>query len=397
MALLGRDRPGTVPPAPPTLPPYTVLGPLLHEAERAATWTRAVEALEYPKHLLDVQVLVEEDDRATRRAAREEIERRGRPPLLRLVVVPAGEPRTKPRALMHGLTLARGDLLVVCDAEDVPDRDQLIAAAGAFATAPADVACLQARLVISEDGGGVFERLMAADYRLWHGGFLPGLARLRAPVPLAGTSNHLRVGALRALGGWDPWNVAEDADLGIRLARAGFATRTLPSRTLERSTPSSAVAWVRQRSRWSKGFAQTWVAAARTPLALVRELGWGRAACLHLTLAGTLALQLATPVLWASLCGAAATRLARPSCSRSRALDRPCLVSLAGGTALRLASLRALRGTAAGLGAVGLAAPLYWALEGVAAWRGLCQLAWAPSRWEKTDHPVDGPARVTSG
>ena len=399
VALLGRGAPGApapAVPAPSPAPVFTVLGPLRDEAGRVGPWLDAVAALRYPRERLDVVLLLEPDDPATRRAAEREAARLGHPRWLRLLVVPPGGPRTKPRALNHGLAAAAGELLVVYDAEDLPDPDQLLAAAAGFAGHPAEVACLQARPVVAAPAGDRFGRLMAAEYRLWHGGFLPGLARLGAPLPLAGTSNHLRVEPLRRLGGWDPRNVTEDAELGLRLARAGLRTEVLASRTVEDATPPGVSAWLRQRSRWSKGYMQTWLGAVGRPGRLAAQLGAGRAACVHLTLAGTAAVQLATPLLWA----AGAVWAARAAAGRRRrptALELAGAASAVGGTLARLAALRALRGDAEGVGRAGLAAPLYWALEGVAAWRGLHGLIVAPERWDKTAHPPapgpDVPAR----
>ncbi|WP_217914674.1 glycosyltransferase [Miltoncostaea marina] len=365
VALIGRNARAAPAAAPADPPAYTVLGALRGEEARAGRWIDAVAALHHPRERLDVMVLVEADDAPTRRAAERAARRLGEPGWLRVVTVPPGEPRTKPRALAHGLALARGDLLVVYDAEDVPDPWQLRDAAAVFAAGGPRLACVQARPAVVPPRGDALGRVMAAEYRLWHGGFLPGLARLGAPVPLAGTSNHLRVAALRAVGGWDPRNVAEDADLGVRLARAGLRTRTIASPTREESTPEGVAAWVRQRSRWSRGFVQTWLAALRPRGALRRELGAGRAACVHLTIAGTVASQLAAPAAWI-LCPAAAMA----------------------GVLLRLAGCRALRGGAEGLGAAALAAPAASLLEGVAAWRGLWLLARDPGRWERTAHPV---------
>ncbi|MFN8123802.1 MAG: glycosyltransferase [Thermoleophilia bacterium] len=374
--LLGRRRPRSAAPPPHGVPPsFTVLAPLFREPGRAPALVAALAALDHPRDRLEVMVLVEHDDHDTAVAAGDAVRRLGDPPWMRVEVVPPGLPRTKPRALMHGLGLARGTLLAVFYAEDVPDARQLRDAAAVFATRPPEVACLQALPVPVPSGGDVQGRVMAAEYGFWHGAVLPGLARLGAPVPLAGTSNHLRVAALRAVGGWDPWNVTEDADLGVRLAAAGFRTEMLASTTREESTPDGVRRWVRQRSRWSRGFLVTSAAAARRS----RALGLRRAACAQLVLAGTVAVQVTTLLL-------AVAPVTGPVLRRPwgwTGAERIAAAAFAAGIAGRVAVL-----TPRPPFRVAAAMPVYAVLEGVAALHGLAVLARDPSRWDTTDHPV---------
>jgi|GEM_PF-4019976 len=379
MAAAGRGarrHPGGRPADPPR---YTVLAALRGEAARVPPLVAALAALRHPRDRLEVMLLLEADDAETRAAAREAIAAHGSPPWLRAEIVPPGGPRTKPNALQHGLARARGDLLVVYDAEDVPAPDQLARAAAAFAALPPEVVCLQARPVLVARPGDPLGRLMAAEYRFWHGWVIPGLVRLGAPVPLAGTSNHLRTGALRALGGWEPRNLTEDAELGVRIAAAGLRTALLDSVTRETSTPPGPRAWIRQRSRWSQGFLQTWWALVRRrPRA--RGLPADAAAWAHATLLGTVVLQLTTPVLWVA--GLAGARRLGPAGTAGRA----ALAVVAGGTALRTGTLARAAGQP--LGAATLLAPAYWLLEGAAAWRALWALAAHPGRWDRTPHPM---------
>jgi glycosyltransferase XagB len=384
VAAVGAPRHGAPVDLAASLPVYTVLGPMHREPGRVRPWLDAVRALDYPRRALDVCLLIEADDVATLTAARAEQERLGRPAWLRVLVVPPGGPRTKPNALNHGLAVARGELLVVYDAEDSPAPGQLREAAAAFAALPSRVACLQARLVVAPRPGDRLGGVMAVDYALWHGRFIPGLARLGAPVPLGGTSNHLRVSALRALGGWRPDNLAEDAELGLRLARGGLRTEMISSVTIEDGSPPGLRAWIRQRSRWSQGFAQTWWTGVREGGGLRRDLGAGRAACAHLTLAGTLAMQLSSPAL---VLGAVAAPLGG-GVSRLPAA-RVCAGALAASFLARLLAGLAWSAPGAGRGAGLGPAPAVWLLEGIAAWRALYRAARHPPQWETTPHPID--------
>ena len=255
------------------LPTYTVLVALYRETEVAAQLVTAMAALDYPAAKLEVIYLVEADDTATWRA----LVAQALPPHHRIVKVPDGAPRTKPRALNVGLMVARGAHLVIYDAEDRPDPDQLRKAAARFHAGSPKLAVLQAYLRIENARDSWLTRLFALDYAAQFETLLPGLARLGLALPLGGTSNHFRTEILREAGGWDAWNVTEDADLGLRLARLGYRCETLRSFTLEEA-PSTLRNWYPQRRRWLKGWMQTFVTHTRRPLRLVSDLGVARAA-----------------------------------------------------------------------------------------------------------------------
>lgn len=253
-----------------TLPVYTVLVPLYKEAEVAAKVVRSVTSLDYPKDKLDVILLLEEPDQETRKA----LEGVALPACVRTLVVPDGSPRTKPRACDYGLAAARGEFLVIYDAEDRPEPDQLKKAVVAFRRLPERVMCLQAKLNYYNPRQNWLTKWFTLEYTTWFDLFLPGLNRLRVPIPLGGTSNHFRTAGLRELGGWDPFNVAEDCDLGMRLHRRGYRTVVLDSTTWEEAN-SRLGSWIRQRSRWVKGYIQTHLVhtresmrGARIPIAL---------------------------------------------------------------------------------------------------------------------------------
>ena len=249
------------------LPMYTVLVPMYKEPEVAQKIARTVTKLNYPIDKLDVKLLLEEDDAPTRAKIDEVIG--SLPPCVEVVIapkVPQGQPRTKPRALNWGLEKARGKYLVVFDAEDQPEADQLKKAVVAFAeldkAGKSSVACLQAKLNYFNARQNMLTRFFTLEYTNCFDLFLPGLHAMRSPIPLGGTSNHFRVELLRQTGGWDPFNVTEDCDLGIRMARKGFSTEILDSTTWEEAN-SQVPNWIRQRSRWIKGYFQTHLVHAR--------------------------------------------------------------------------------------------------------------------------------------
>ncbi|RYE28818.1 MAG: glycosyltransferase, partial [Hyphomicrobiales bacterium] len=250
------------------LPVYTVAVPLYRELSVLRQLTDALGALDYPAAKLDIRLLIEADDTAMRNA----LAQMALPAHFAVTVVPPGFPRTKPRALNLALLEARGTLFTIFDAEDIPDPQQLRMAAARFLAGPKELGCLQARLVIDHAEEGVLPSLFALEYAGLFEVLNPGLLQFQLPILLGGTSNHFRTAALRAVGGWDAWNVTEDADLGFRLVRAGYRIGDLPSNTREEA-PVTIPAWLHQRSRWIKGYIQTLVTHSRAPLRLLREAG----------------------------------------------------------------------------------------------------------------------------
>ena len=375
------------PPAPlpdHALPRYSIVVPLYDEARVVPRLAAALRRLDYPRSKLDVLLVIEERDRATRAA----LEAQKLPAHMQVLVAPAGMPRTKPRALNMALPLARGSLMVVYDAEDQPDPQQLRLAAARFALAGPRVACLQASLAIENAQDSWLTRLFALEYAALFDVFNPGLAALGLPLALGGTSNHFRVSSLRACGGWDAWNVTEDADLGLRLARCGFQVETIASTTLEEA-PVALRAWLGQRRRWQKGWVQTAAVLLRDPARLLRELGFWRCVA-TVGLAGGMVLgPLLGPfftawMAWQSLAG---PLLAPQTMFEIVASTLACYVFLAGIAAAVLPAVLGARrrGIAPLLPWLALL-PLYYCLMCVAAWQGLAELFWRPFHWQKTAH-----------
>lgn len=372
-------------------PAYTVLVALYDEPGVAPALVAALKRLDYPRAKLEILLLLEADDEVTKRA----LYAQGLPPQMRIIVVPDGKPRTKPRALNVGLMLAKGDIVTVYDAEDRPDPLQLRKAAAMFAAMPPEVACLQARLAISNGARGLLAKFFAIEYAGLFDLFNIGIARLGLPMALGGTSNHFRTAVLRRLRGWDAWNVTEDADLGFRLARFGYATQSLDSATME-DAPLALGVWFKQRRRWMKGWMQTLVVLARDPRTL-RDLGVWRYGLVALLLTNLVTGPLALPVFQALLI------LRFFIWGTPQPDDIPGYIEM--GLAVSVAvlgmfstiwcgyqGLRARR-----LRAFGPAVPLLFAYQAVisaATWMGLWDLIRRPYHWHKTQHDLAPSAVV---
>lgn len=389
LRLLGSlARPPTAPASPrrdeASLPVYSVVIALYREASSVAPLMHAIEALDYPAEKLDIILVIESDDRATRHA----IERLAPRPHIRIFVAPAIGPRTKPKALNYALPFARGSLTAVFDAEDRPDPGQLRAALAALDTSDDRIACAQAALCIDNPSASLLSRMFAAEYAGQFDAFLPGLAALGLPLPLGGSSNHFRTDILRKVGAWDAYNVTEDADLGFRLARFGYRSVTIASTTYEEA-PVNLGAWLRQRTRWMKGWLQTWSVHMRSPLRLWRETGTRGFLAINLIVGGNVLTALAYPALIAELLMLLVNHRQDWLASILFNSQMPLhLTAIGAGYVstvviglLGLARRRQLR-----RGWILLLAPVYWGLLAIAAWRALWQLLRDPYRWEKTEH-----------
>ncbi|WP_282602539.1 glycosyltransferase [Paracoccus sp. PARArs4] len=275
------------------LPVISVMVPLFKESDVAGKLVARLARLDYPRHLTDLLLVIEASDDVTEAA----LKGATLPHWIRVVRVPDGPIKTKPRALNYALNFCRGRIVGIWDAEDRPDPDQLHKVARRFHEAPADVACLQGALDFYNPRTNWLARCFTIEYAAWFRVLLPGVARLGLVVPLGGTTLFFRRDVLEKVGAWDAWNVTEDADLGVRLARRGYRTEIIETTTDEEAN-CRALPWVKQRSRWLKGYAMTWGVHMRDPVALWRDLGPRRFWGFQVQFFGSLSQYLLAPVLW---------------------------------------------------------------------------------------------------
>ena len=368
------------------LPVYTVAIPMVGEEKVLPQMLAALAALDYPKAKLDIRFLIEAHDRGMRGA----FARLHLPPHISVLIVPRGDPRTKPRALNLALLEARGELFTIYDAEDIPDPAQLRLAAARFLRAPREMACLQARLVIDHAGEGPVAAFFALEYAGLFGVMNPGLLRFQLPIMLGGTSNHFRTEVLRELGGWDAWNVTEDADLGLRLVRAGYRIGDLPSETREEA-PVSLPAWIRQRSRWIKGYIQTVVTHTASPVALFREAGIPAATAYLALSLGTVVSALVYPVFaYAAFLSWQDGSLLSPQGMLTSLSSTLALTVWIFGLIAMIAppAIGAWRRRKLWMGLLLPFLPLYFALVTVAAWLAVYEYVNDRFGWNKTRHGV---------
>ena len=369
--------------APRDWPTYSILVPMYHEPETLPQMISSLSQLDYPKDKLDIQLLLEADDDITLNAAKAI----RLPPFMRITPIPPSFPRTKPKACNIGLHEARGEFLVIYDAEDRPEPDQLKKAVLAFAASPARVACVQSRLNYYNTRHNLLTRYFAADYSSWFDLSLPGLAYFRTVIPLGGTSNHFRTAILRDLMGWDAYNVTEDCDLGVRLARAGYETRMLDTTTWEEAC-SSLPYWVRQRTRWQKGYIQTFFVHTRDFPKLVRELGLKNTFHFLFLVGGSVFSTLVNPFFWLMTL---AWFIFQPA-GIDKLYPGPIFAAsafclFAGNFIFFYVSLLGCyRRRYDGILWANLLLPVYWALMSVSGWRAFFQFFTSPHHWEKTKH-----------
>lgn len=390
----GRGLPALWPPrlTDEELPVYTILVPAYKEVSVITKVINNLDDLDYPKSKLEVLILLEEDDLETLAAAKE----MHPPEYVRILVVPEGEPQTKPRACNYGLTFANGEFIVIFDAEDHPDPGQLRMAVNEFRrdeferaflnSDEQELVCTQAALNYFNADYNVITRMFAVEYSQWFDAMLPGLDDSGIPLPLGGTSNHFRTQQLRELGGWDPYNVTEDADLGLRAAAEGYRVSTIQSVTWEEAC-SQTKAWIRQRTRWIKGYMITAAVNTRHPINFWKATGFRG-------MIGNIGLILGTPLAFLLYPIALGTTLITYIGVQFIGLNLPNWLVVGGIINMIFGNLMMILSAAITswfryswrIAVFAVFLPAYWVLHSFASWRALFQMVRDPHGWEKTPH-----------
>lgn len=371
---------------PETLPLYTIFCPLYREWAVLPQFIKAMEGLDYPKDRLQIMLLLEEDDTETIAHAR----RASLASHFEIVVVPHSLPKTKPKAMNYGLKHARGEYITIYDAEDVPEPGQLKKAVAAFRRLGPEVICIQGKLNFYNPNQNFVTKLFTAEYSLWFDLVLPGMQSFNAPIPLGGTSNHFRTDDLRRLNGWDAFNVTEDCDLGMRLAKYGHNTAIMESTTYEEAN-SDLKNWYRQRSRWIKGYMQTYLVHMRFPKQFWRNWREPHLLTFQMVVGGKILSMFINPFLWLVTIIYFAFR------SQAAPYIEPFFpgwILYLGVACLVFGNFLYLYYYMVGLakrGQYGLIkymfiVPFYWLAMSAAAWKALYEIVVKPHYWAKTVH-----------
>jgi cellulose synthase/poly-beta-1,6-N-acetylglucosamine synthase-like glycosyltransferase len=368
------------------LPVYTILIPAYKEPEVLPTLINAIKKMDYPQNKLDVILLLEEDDEFTLKAAKAE-----KPPgNWRFIIVPKSNPKTKPKACNYGVFFSRGKFLTIYDAEDIPEPDQLKKAIVAFEKGGPSFLCFQSALNYFNKNENLITGLFTLEYSYWFDYLLPGLDRLNLPIPLGGTSNHFRVSYLKKLGAWDPFNVTEDADLGIRACAHSLKVGIINSTTYEEAN-SRYINWIRQRSRWIKGYMQTALVYNRHPIKMLKQIGIKNWLAFQLLIGGTPLLFLINPIIWIIFLYWVGTQTKLFDPFFPPILIYIALYNLLIGNFLGiyLNMIAVFRRKIYRLLPIALLNPFYWLFfHSIAAYKALWQLFVRPFYWEKTKHGI---------
>jgi cellulose synthase/poly-beta-1,6-N-acetylglucosamine synthase-like glycosyltransferase len=367
------------------LPIYTVLVPMYKEPDVLPILAAALRRMDYPRSKLDIKLVLENNDHETIAAAKA----LALDATFEIIRVPHSEPKTKPKACNYALRFARGKYLTIYDAEDKPEPDQLKKVVAGFRRLGERAACIQARLNYFNSEENWLTRMFTLEYSLWFDMFLPALDRLNVPIPLGGTSNHFEIEKLREVGAWDPFNVTEDADLGLRFAALGYHVGVVNSVTYEEAN-SRVGNWIRQRSRWVKGYIQTWLVNMRHPIRLFRKVGFRGFCSLQLFVGGSIVSGLAYPFLlfpfliWICTGTTSFHRFFPPEVLLvsvlNLAVGNSCLIYV---SMLAVAKRKHYE-----LLPYAITTPIYWLLQSIASYKALWQLITKPFYWEKTVHGI---------
>jgi len=366
-------------------PRVSVLIPLFREEKVIPSLLSAMDALTYPKELLDIKILLEEHDDMTRAA----LERANLPHWAHPIIVPPDTLQTKPRAMNYALPYCTGSIIGIYDAEDRPDPDQIDKVVAHLVAAPPRIVAVQCNLDFYNTEDNWLSRCFTIEYASWFRVIMRGMQRLGLPLPLGGTSVFMRRSALEEIGGWDAHNVTEDADLGMRLARFGYRCEMVDSTTWEEAN-KVRVGWVKQRSRWIKGFIITWLTHMRRPKALVNELGVAGFLALQVILLGTATAFLLAPIFWFMWLGIFGFEWGFIG-DIPEGIRQAIYAGLLFGEAVMVTISVVAIGTKRKFGLLPfiLTMPLYWPLGTFAAFKAVYEIVFDPFYWDKTTHGLD--------
>ncbi|MGZ3762874.1 MAG: glycosyltransferase family 2 protein [Mucilaginibacter sp.] len=365
------------------LPVYTILLPVYKEDKLIKKLIWNLQSIDYPREKLDIKLLIEEDDDLTLNAVRN----LDFPGIFEVIIVPFHMPKTKPKACNYGLHFARGKYLTIYDAEDIPDTDQLKKVVHLFNKLPENYICVQSALNYYNRNENFLTRMFTLEYSYWFDYMLPGLDTLDIPIPLGGTSNHFKIENLLELGAWDPFNVTEDADLGVRAYAKGYKVAIVNSTTYEEAN-NEPINWIRQRSRWIKGYMQTYLVHMRNPVKLWRKIGWKGFLGFNFFVGATPITFLVYPVLLFIFLAYVVFNLAA---IKTLFPDWVLFISIfnlmVGNILMIYVNMMAVfKRRFYELILFAIANPIYWLMHSAAAYMGLYQLIVKPFYWEKTNH-----------
>jgi len=376
------------------LPIYTILLPVYKEDKLIKKLIWNLQSLDYPREKLDIKLVIEEDDDKTLNAVRN----LDFPAIFEVIVVPFHMPKTKPKACNYALHFAKGKYLTIYDAEDIPDTDQLKKVVALFHKLPENYICIQSALNYFNRNENFLTRMFTLEYSYWFDYMLPGLDTLDIPIPLGGTSNHFKIEHLVELGAWDPFNVTEDADLGVRAYAKGYKVAIVNSTTYEEAN-NEPINWIRQRSRWIKGYMQTYLVHMRNPIALIKKLGWKGFIGFNFFIGATPLTFLVYPLLLAIFIAYLVFDL---STIRTLFPDWVLFMSIfnlmVGNILMIYVNMMAVfKRRFYELILFSIANPVYWLMHSIAAYMGLYELIVKPFYWQKTNHgisKVNNPVNV---
>ncbi|MCO5937423.1 glycosyltransferase [Mucilaginibacter sp. RB4R14] len=376
------------------LPIYTILLPVFREDKLIKKLIWNLQSIDYPRHKLDIKLLIEEEDDKTFNA----VKNLDFPAVFEVIVVPYHMPKTKPKACNYGLHFARGKYLTIYDAEDIPDTDQLKKVVSLFGKLPKEYICVQSALNYFNRNENFLTRMFTLEYSYWFDYMLPGLDTLDIPIPLGGTSNHFKLHELVELGAWDPFNVTEDADLGVRVYAKGYKVAIINSTTYEEAN-NEPFNWIRQRSRWIKGYMQTYLVHMRHPVDFWKEIGWKGFLGFNFFIGATPIIFLVYPLLLIFfICYVVFDLSGIRTLFPDWVLFMSIFNLMVGNILMIYINMIAVfKRRYYELILFAVANPIYWLMHSISAYKGLYQLIVKPFYWEKTNHglsKVNSPTNV---
>lgn len=286
---------------------FTALIPARFEEHVIKDTIMAVAGINYPEYLKETLIICRFDDSETIREAHKLVTEINNPNVRLLVV--EGLPINKPKSLNFGLQFAKNEIIGVFDAEDEPHSEIYNVINTTLSQRP-KVSVVQSGVQLMNYKSTWFSALNCMEYFFWFKSGLHFFTNIGKVTPLGGNTVFFKKHEVEKIGGWDEKCLTEDADIGIRLSASGANIAVLydERHVTKEETPSTALDFIKQRTRWNHGFLQIFFKRDWAKLPTLRQKVMAlyvllsplvqAGLAIYLPIAVALAINLKAPVLY---------------------------------------------------------------------------------------------------
>ncbi|MBM7554171.1 glycosyltransferase family 2 protein [Thalassobacillus pellis] len=229
-------------------PRVDILIPAHNEAVVIEDTLNAMVGLEYPGEL-NIYVLNDNSTDGTADIVEQYVRTYRH---LHHIQVPRGEPKGKSRVLNHGLSISNGELFCVYDADNQPEP-QALRLLVETAMESENAAGAVGYVKTLNEKKNLLTRMISIEFQVFQLLMQSGRWQLFRTGSLTGTNMLVKRSVMEELGGYDPYAIAEDAELTLRITRQGFYLPIVPHSVTWEQEPETLPVYIKQRTRWLQG------------------------------------------------------------------------------------------------------------------------------------------------